>query len=74
MLLLRLSKGISSGCTTPPQHKVFLNCHYFGKWALSSCFDLDKVFPQGADMPPLHTNFLKELLSLEGWNCASAST
>ena len=38
----------------PPRHTYtnFLNCHYFGKWALSFCFNLAKVFLQGANTTP----------------------
>jgi len=47
ILLLRFSQGISSGChhasPTP-----FFNCHYCGKGALYFCFDIAKVFLQGA--------------------------
>jgi len=53
MLLLRLSQGIASGCNhaTPTP---FFNCRYLGKWALYFCFDLAKVFLQGATTPPVH--------------------
>ena len=54
MLLLRLSQGISSGCHHANPYKLFRNCHYCGKGALSFCFDLAKVFFQGATIPPLH--------------------
>jgi len=40
-----------------PYSNIFLNCHYFEKWALSFRFDLAKVFLQGATMLPIHHFF-----------------
>ena len=64
ILLLRLSQRISSGChhATPPP--IFSNFHYCGKGALCFCFDLAKVFLQGATSPPLHPNFWGKVLLL----------
>jgi len=59
MLLLRLSQGISSGCHhATPTTPIFLIIHYCGKRALCFCFDLDRVFRQGATMPHLYPIFL----------------
>ena len=58
MILLRLSQGIPSGCHhTTSTTNLFLNCHYWAKWALCFCFDLAKVFLQSATTPPLHICF-----------------
>jgi len=53
ILLLRFSQGISSGYHhATPTPIFFRNFHYCGKEALCFCFDLAKVFLQGANMPP----------------------
>ena len=75
MLLLRLSQGISSEChhATRKPNVFFRNCHYCGKGALSFCFDLAKVFLQGAIMPHLHQIFFRNCHCGKGYY-ASAST
>ena len=59
MFLLRLSKGNSSGCHHANPTPFFCICHYCGKVAFCFCFDVARVFLQGASMPPLHPYFLK---------------
>ena len=61
MLLLRISQGISSRChhATPTPH--FLDLSLFGKGALCFCFELAKVFLQGANMPPLNPKIILDL-------------
>ena len=58
MFLLRLSKGNSSGCHHANPTPFFCICHYCGKVAFCFCFDVARVFLQGASMPPLHPYFL----------------
>ena len=73
LFLLRLSHGISSGChhATP---KPFCICHYCGKATLCFCFDLAKVFLQGATMPP-YTKFFSGFVFIAGrGHYASAPT
>ena len=62
-LLLRLSQGISSGCHPTPQNffSGFVIC--VGKRVMVRrdpvfCFDLARVFLQGATMPSLHPRIL----------------
>ena len=53
---LRLSQGISPGCHHATPYTIVWNCHCGkGTWF---CFDLAKVFLQGATMPPLHPFFV----------------
>ena len=61
--LLRLGKGISSGCTMAPLRQKNLISHC-GKGTLCCSFDLAKVFLQGATMPPPH-HFFKLSLAWE---------
>ena len=70
MLLLRIRQGISSGCHhATPTHNFFWNCHYCGEGALCFCFDLAKVFLQGATMPHLHPFFFEFSLLWEEALC-----
>ena len=66
MLLLRLIQGNSSGSHNANLTPFFWNCHYCGNGALCFCFDLAKVFLQGATMPHLHPFFSELALLCEG--------
>ena len=69
ILLLRFSQVISSGCHHATPTPIFFNCHYCGKGALYFCFELTKVFLQGATCHTC-TQFFSELSLLwEGSLC-----
>ena len=53
MLPLRLSQGISAGCHHATPTPIFWNCQLW-EGALSFCFDLARLFLQGATMSHLH--------------------
>jgi len=65
-LLLRLIQGIFSGSHHATPTPFFQNCHYRGKGAISFCFELCRVFLQGATMPHLHPFFSELALLCEG--------
>ena len=75
-LLLRLSRGISSGFrhATPTPKNIFSELSLW-EGALCFRFDLAKVFLQGATMPPHIPNFFVVIFIIVGrGNYASAST
>ena len=69
MSLLRLSQGISSGCNHATPTPIFLELSLLREGELCLCFDLARVFLQGATMPPLHHFFLGFVI--EGRVCYS---